>query len=759
MKLHKNISRPLVLGLLLIFVAISSSAQKPKVWLISDGGDKINDPDDVSAIASYILMSNMFDTRAIVLASTIHPWHKTTADQGLWAKELYGKAYAADLPNLNKYIGGYQSEFRFLESSVKGMGVFQLTKDYDLKDYPSILALYKELEKTSGILNILCFGPLTEQAILVKYCIKNNRQDLLNKARFISHWTNSNWHTGTLKNPERTHNCFADAGSCEYIKQMALNGTIKFYECGGIGQYGIVEEAQKGKAYYDLFYESKLGTIFREGKFTKDRVDDSDCATYWVLLGNYGVSLNDLADNGLNFPEVEMRNEKAFALHAKDMRNELLRRSDAAAGIDPKAIQVDCIVPEHGMADPHAWVQNDTLWIICGHDQSWEPKGSFPMDRWEIWYSTDLKTYHHAGNILPENTYIGDKPNCWAGDIYARNGKYYWFFSNRNINTGVLVADKIQGEYKDLLRKPLLPEGIVPVHAYDPEIYDEDGVYTICFGVNTYYMATLSEDMMSLTTEPKAIVVQDEKGNKLGTDDKSTLFKRNGWYYLVYGGKYAMSKNLYGPYTFKGAFLNGGHTSFFDWQGQKYVLQENHDISAFYRGASLKPVFFNADGTIIVPKRDKWYPGPGRPFRFENSTMGWKAVSGTNLYLNNGALAGNSIEPKATIQSASWLFTTTKECSQITVKIKNKSYASGFKIAIYTRNMDAEFWKNCTEPVDWNKQEWLTIPTSSNDEDFHTYTIKLSQFKEVNEKLMQIAIQPTYNTYTGAWEIDEVIVE
>ena len=746
--------------LIVIFIFQVTNAQKPKVWLISDGGKDINDPDDISAVASYLLMSNMFDTRAIVMGSTVHPWNKKTIDQKKWAIETYGKAYEADLPNLNKFIGGYQRDIRFMESSIKGMGEnFKPEKQYELKDYPSILELYKELEKTDGILHILCYGPLTEQSILVSYCLRNNRHDLLYKIKFISHWTNSNFHVGTIENPERVHNCTGDPIACDYMKNMALNGHIKFYECGGIGQYGIVEGGQKGSEYYDLFYESNLGSIFRDGKFVKNRVDDSDSATYWALLGTYGVSLNDIASNGNNFPEIEQRNEKAFTRHANDMRNELLRRSNAAAGYNPNAISVDVIVPEHGMADPHAWVQNDTLWVISGHDQSWDPKSSFPMDRWDIWSTTNLRkwTFHHS--MYPKDTYIGDKSNCWAGDITERDGKYYWFFSNRNIDTGVLVADKINGEYKDVLGKPLLPKGIVPVHPYDPEIFIEDGVYTICFGVNTYYMATLSKNMMSLTSEPKPIRVVDKEGHPVSTDDKSTLFKRNGWYYLVYGSKYAMAKNLYGPYTFQGAFLDGGHTSFFDWHGQKYVLQENHDISAFYRGASIKPVHFNSDGTIKIPPSDRWYPGPGRPFQFTKSTMGWKALNGTSLYMNNGSLAGEIYEPKAIVQSAPWLYTSTEGLSKITIKMRNQTSAVGLKIALYTRNIGEDFWKNSTEQVNWDKQEWVNIPISSFDSDFKTYTINLSEFKNVGNKLMQIGLQPAYNTYNGIWEIDEIIVE
>ncbi|MCL7764534.1 family 43 glycosylhydrolase [Polaribacter sp. Z014] len=425
-----------------------------------------------------------------------------------------------------------------------------------------------------------------------------------------------------------------------------------------------------------------------------------------------------------------------------------------------QAISVDVIVPEHGMADPHAWVENGRVYIICGHDESWDATSSFPMDRWELWSSEDLVNWEFHRNLLPQDTYIGDKPNCWAGDICERDGKYYWFFSNRNIDTGVMVADSITGEYKDLLGKPLLPKGIVPVHPYDPEIYIEDDVYTICFGVGTYYMATLSKDMKSLDTEPKEIIIQDKEGNKLRAEDKPTLFKRNDLYYLVYGSRYSISKNLYGPYEFQGAFLDGGHTSFFDWKGQKYVMQENHDISAFYRGASLKPVNFNEDGSIIIPKDDRMYPAPGRPFEFKNSTMGWKALSGTDLSFKDGKLVGNLSEKNALIRSAPWLYTDTRLCSEVIFNIKNNSNAKELKFSIYTRNEKEDgFWAVGTDPVDWSQQQWITIPISSNDTDFKTYKVQLSEFKNIENRLMQIALQPASDSNSGSWELDEIIIK
>ena len=85
----------------------------------------------------------------------------------------------------------------------------------------------------------------------------------------------------------------------------------------------------------DLTRISRVGTIFVDGKFAHNSVDHSDSATYWTLLGNWGVSLKDIAANGTNDPEVERRNEKAFLEWSPRIHDELLRRARAAAGRQP----------------------------------------------------------------------------------------------------------------------------------------------------------------------------------------------------------------------------------------------------------------------------------------------------------------------------------------------------------------------------------------------------------------------------------------
>jgi hypothetical protein len=184
---------------------------------------------------------------------------------------------------------------------------------------------------TGEVIHVLCWGSLTEPAILVNHCLATGQEAVLEKLRFIAHWTNSSLHQGTPEHPEHVANCREDARACAYLKQVALDGAIKYFECGAIGQHGIVSGSPKGKDYFDQFRVSRLGTIFVDGKFAYNSVDHSDAATYWTLLGEWGVSLDDIANNGTNDPAIEKANEAKFEAWSRRIHDELLRRARAAA--------------------------------------------------------------------------------------------------------------------------------------------------------------------------------------------------------------------------------------------------------------------------------------------------------------------------------------------------------------------------------------------------------------------------------------------
>jgi hypothetical protein len=93
--------RNIVYTFLLLVISQNIFTQsKPKVWIYTDMSDKnirgiekegsANDPDDISAMAGYLLMANEFDTKGIVVSSTHRNVHKTSPNQAQWAASYFG---------------------------------------------------------------------------------------------------------------------------------------------------------------------------------------------------------------------------------------------------------------------------------------------------------------------------------------------------------------------------------------------------------------------------------------------------------------------------------------------------------------------------------------------------------------------------------------------------------------------------------------------------------------------------------------------
>jgi hypothetical protein len=189
--------------LLIVTTGISFAQQKPKVWIYTDMSDKnikgkekegsANDPDDISAMAGYLLMANEFDTKAIIVSSTHRKEHKESPDQADWANQFFGSAYRNDVKNLNLKIKGYPADIKFTQSCIKESAErFKPTENYtSLKNYSTIKSLVDLANKEKGIINVLIWGSTTEPAILVKHCLATGNKKVLKKLRFIAHWTSS----------------------------------------------------------------------------------------------------------------------------------------------------------------------------------------------------------------------------------------------------------------------------------------------------------------------------------------------------------------------------------------------------------------------------------------------------------------------------------------------------------------------------------------------------------------------------------------
>ncbi|MEM6522630.1 MAG: family 43 glycosylhydrolase [Bacteroidota bacterium] len=276
------------------------------------------------------------------------------------------------------------------------------------------------------------------------------------------------------------------------------------------------------------------------------------------------------------------------------------------------------LVLDVGMADPHIKIFNSKPYLYATRDADKTAQG-FIMPEWTIWETDDLIHWELATTILPTETYMGESKSCWATDAEYRNGKYYFYFSNGNVDTGVMTASRPTGPFKDALGKPFLPKDLTPTKEYDPTILiDDDPKKTpyIVFGHYrsvdpdlNFMIAKLGEDMITLAEKPRVIEIEGAI-QVLAGNDKPTLHKHNGIYYLSAGSHYAISSNVYGPYTRMGNSGNNeyglssrAHGNYFDWNGQSFHTWCHFHLGkevARYRESYISYLHYKNNGEMVT---------------------------------------------------------------------------------------------------------------------------------------------------------------
>ena len=262
--------------------------------------------------------------------------------------------------------------------------------------------------------------------------------------------------------------------------------------------------------------------------------------------------------------------------------------------------QKNPIISKMGVCDPHVHIFKDRAYLYASHDA---PAGShmFDMYDWHIWSSPDLVTWTHESTVRPEDFCMGASDQCWAVDAAEKNGRYYLYVSNGTKETYVLSSGDPGKGFAECLGRPLLPEGLTPTRSYDPAVFtDDDGESYILFGTpiwaggDSYYIARLGEDMVSLAETPRKIILDDP------ADDKPFLHKHNGIYYLSWASYYATADNPYGPYTTRGNLgMSQDHGSFFQWHGQWFkAFTVDETAEKMRRATGLCYIHFRKDGSM-----------------------------------------------------------------------------------------------------------------------------------------------------------------
>lgn len=280
--------------------------------------------------------------------------------------------------------------------------------------------------------------------------------------------------------------------------------------------------------------------------------------------------------------------------------------------------------PGMGLCDPHVRVKGDTAYLYLTHDKS--PNNQrFTMEDWWILSSRDLVNWTHETTIKPEETYLGEGyQSCWAVDVAHVGDKTYFYFSEKNQATGVLVGDSPTGPWHDPLGKALVTKADLPEGAehnpYDPGVFiADDGTAYLVVGVLDFYLLKLNDNMVSFDSDPVKLEIIDPEGpyGKGKTDDKPFLFKREGKYYLSWGCFYAIADNLLGPYQCKGSIIipevtekellythdnlfHDRHGSFFEWKGKWFFIcnDMSQTRTRKFRDCSIAEVYFNENGEI-----------------------------------------------------------------------------------------------------------------------------------------------------------------
>ena len=302
-------------------------------------------------------------------------------------------------------------------------------------------------------------------------------------------------------------------------------------------------------------------------------------------------------------------------------------------------------------ADPSAHVFNGKIYIYPSHDEDKDNEindngDQYDMRDYHIFEMTDTENYpKDLGVAFSLEDVQWASKQLWAPDCVEKDGKYYFVFPARD-KEGMFRIGIARGPTPD---GPFVPEKnyIKGSYSIDPCMFpDTDGKYYMSFGglwggqLDQYRnnewnkdnkepkgseqalspkIALMRDDLLEFAENPRDLLIVDENGNPLtgGDEDRRYfegpwIFKKDDTYYFTYSTGtthkicYATSKNIYGPYTYRGVIL----TPVLGWTTHHSIIEFNGKWIMFYHDCerskgvdnkrNIKFTFleFEKDGTI-----------------------------------------------------------------------------------------------------------------------------------------------------------------
>lgn len=267
--------------------------------------------------------------------------------------------------------------------------------------------------------------------------------------------------------------------------------------------------------------------------------------------------------------------------------------------------------------DPTAIVERDLVYLYTGHDEAQPGVDQYIMNEWLLFSSRNLITWKEHAVPLRAKDFAWASGDAYASSVVAKDGKYYWFVSVTHAHKkgkaiGVAVSPSPNGLFKDAIGAALITHDMLPSAKsekanLDPSVLiDDDGKPYIFWGNGICYFAKLSESLMEIEGNIRTIDLPH-------FEEGSHIHKRNGWYYLSYGYDmpekigYAMSRNINGPWTFKG-ILNDepencvtNRPCIIEFKNHSYLIYHNGALpegGSHRRSICVDRLFYNDDDTI-----------------------------------------------------------------------------------------------------------------------------------------------------------------
>ena len=273
-------------------------------------------------------------------------------------------------------------------------------------------------------------------------------------------------------------------------------------------------------------------------------------------------------------------------------------------------------------ADPAPLVVDGRVYLYTGHDE--DASTYFTMKEWRVFSSADMVNWTDHGSPMSLATFSWADLNAWAGQVVARNGKYYWYVPVRQRSTGQMVigvgvSDSPTGPFRDAIGRPL-----VGTNEIDPTVMiDDDGQAYLYWGNPNLWYVKLNADMISYSGSATKIPLTTAGfGTRTGNvanrptlyEEGPWVYKRGGLYYNVFAAKccseflgYSTSPGPTGPWTYRGTIMPTQGSSFtnhagvIDFKGGSYFFYHNGALpggGGYTRSVAVEKFSYNSDGTI-----------------------------------------------------------------------------------------------------------------------------------------------------------------